>query len=380
MKVKGRTATEASVISIGRLTLESGRILENTELAFERAGARDAPVILICHGLTGSQEAVGTPDKPGYWARFVQKEGYIDLNKFQTISFNVLGGCNGSTGPESINPVTGHRYQADFPFVTIRDMVNAQYKALELLGISRLKAVIGGSLGGMQVLEWGIMFPNMMDIIIPLAVTPYLNDYGISFNHIARLSITNDPQWNSGFYTKEQKPEKGLSLARMVGMVTYRSGPLFNQRFNREEKNGVGKAHQETAFEVESYLNYQGEKLSSRFDPNSYLYLLKAMDMHDIGRERGGWTNAAKLIKASFFALGFGDDLLYPPESLKKFTMEVNKNNANAFFLGIDTSYSHDGFLVEFDRWGNNIKKVLEEGRDSFLQASFDNQNVIQHH
>lgn len=361
MKVEVESQRTGGTVNIGDMELESGEILKNVELAFERAGDTRAPVILICHALTGSQEAIGIPEEPGYWAGFVRQNGYIDLNRFQTISFNVLGGCNGSTGPEQINPETGTAYQAGFPFITIRDMVNTQKKGLELLGIHHLKAVIGGSLGGMQVMEWGIMYPKMMDALIPLAVTPYLNDYAISFNHIARLSILNDPDWNEGFYAKDRKPEKGLGLARMVGMVTYRSGELFNQRFSRKEKNPVGKSHQETAYEIESYLNYQGKKLTSRFDPNSYLYLLKAMDTHDIGRNRGGWQTAAARIKAPVLAVGFGNDLLFPPASLKKFVQASQKVNQHASFLEVETSFSHDGFLVEFERWGKSIKDFLEK-------------------
>lgn len=360
MKVEIKSKQETGTINIGNLELESGKTLSDVELAYERAGAIHAPVILVCHALTGSQVAVGTEDDPGYWSSFIQQDGYIDLNQFQTYSFNVLGGCNGSTGPEDINPETGVPYQADFPFITVRDMVHAQKKALDILGVGSLKAVIGGSLGGMQVLEWGILYPDYMEKLFPLAVTPYLNDYAISFNHIARLSIMNDPNWNDGFYPEDAKPEKGLSLARMVGMVTYRSGELFNERFSRQEKNPAGRSHQETAYEIESYLNYQGKKLTSRFDPNSYLYLLKAMDTHDIGRDRGGWENAISGIKAPLFAVGFRNDLLFPPGSLQSLVETIREEDGDAAFYEVDTTFSHDGFLVEFEKWGDLIKSRLE--------------------
>lgn len=360
MKVEVKVKRAIGKINIGDLRLESGKILQNVELAYERTGALNAPVILVCHALTGSEKAVGTSETPGYWAEFIKSGGYIDIDKFQTVSFNVVGGCDGSTGPEAINPKTGTSYQADFPFITVRDMVTAQKQALELLGIQKLKAVIGGSLGGMQTLEWGIMYPAAMDILIPLAVTPSLNDYAISFNHIARLSILHDPDWNGGFYKAEEKPGRGLSLARMVGMVTYRSGDLFNERFSRKEKNPAGESHEETAYEIESYLNYQGEKLAARFDPNSYLYLLKAMDTHDIGRGRGGLEQASMMVKADLLAVGFGNDLLFPPASLKEFVLSVRKKNPRAVFHAVDTSFSHDGFLVEFEKWGTVIKEKLE--------------------
>lgn len=360
MKVKVALSRDTGTISIGDLQLESGKTLADVELAYERVGFTDNPVILVCHALTGTQYAIGSNDNPGYWSKLIKPGGYVDLEKYQVISFNVIGGCNGSTGPLSTNPKTGEPYQTSFPFVTIRDMVKAQYLALQQLGINHLKAVIGGSLGGMQVLEWGMCYPDKMDALFPLAVTPYLNDYAIAFNNIARLSILQDPKWNNGYYSKDEVPEHGLSLARMVGMITYRSSDLFNERFGREQRGPVGISHEEIAYEIESYLDYQGKKLTKRFDANSYLYLLKAMDTHDIGRERGGWKEAAKQIQAPLFALGYTGDLLFPTKEFKQLVDYLEVLGKPCSFEEVVTQFGHDGFLVEFEKWGYLIQEKLE--------------------
>ncbi|WP_095742945.1 homoserine O-acetyltransferase MetX [Sediminibacillus massiliensis] len=356
MKTEIAAYRETGEVEIGDLTLESGTVLPDVRLSYERVGSADAPAILVCHALTGSQIAVGNEENPGYWSGLIASGGYIDTTKYQVISFNVLGGCNGSTGPKSTNPSTGEEYQSKFPFITVRDMVKAQYQALEKFGIDHLDTVIGGSLGGMQVLEWGVMYPDRMDRLVPIAVTPYLTDYAIAFNNIARLAILRDPNWNNGHYSSDSIPENGLSLARMVGMITYRSGDLFNERFSRKQRAPAGSFHDEIAYEVESYLDYQGKKLTKRFDANSYLYLLKAMDTHDIGRERNGWKEAARLIKAPVTAIGYSGDLLFPPSSLNDFVTELQKEGKQASYHQIDTSFGHDGFLVEFEKWAHIVQ------------------------
>lgn len=350
---------EKGLIEIGDLELESGQTLLKAEVAFERVGPVGAPAILVCHALTGNQFAVGNGEDPGWWSGFIGPHRWIDTNEFQVITTNVIGGCNGSTGPNSLHPKTGKPYLADFPFISVRDMVKAQYKALQLLGISHLHAVIGGSLGGMQVLEWGILYPSFMNVLIPIAVTPFLSDFAIAFNAIGRRAILQDPAWRNGNYAKEGGKVIGLSIARMLGMVTYRSSSLFNQRFNRNLREEWGKNHDEVAFEIESYLIHQGEKLIERFDTNSYLYLLKAMDSHDIGRERGGWEKALSFIQAPMIAVGFKGDLLYPPEQLKVLTEKYQQLGRKASFYEVDTDFGHDGFLVEFEKWAGYVKRGL---------------------
>ncbi|WLD94725.1 homoserine O-acetyltransferase [Alkalihalobacillus sp. AL-G] len=356
-----QTFYETGAVKIGDMNLESGKMLSEVEMAFERAGPKDAPVILVCHALTGNQYTVGNHEQKGWWKGLIFDGGYVDTNQYQVLTFNVLGGCDGSTGPTSINPITGQSYNGKFPFITVKDMVKAQYLALEKLDIHHLKAVIGGSLGGMQVLEWGIQFPQAVEVLFPLAVTPSLSDFGIAFNHISRTAILNDPNWNDGHYSREQIPDKGLALARMIGMLTYRTDSLFGERFHRSECLRDGERHHKPSFEIESYLNYQGEKLTSRFDANSYLYLLKAMDLHDIGKGRAGWNGAIKEINAQIVAIGFSNDLVYPPEKLQHFVIACENHDKSADYFEVETQFGHDGFLVEFEKWGYIIRNKLTQ-------------------
>lgn len=333
-------------ISIGPLQLTSGDVLNHATLRYERVGPTDAPTILVCHALTGNHYTVGTDTKPGWWRGLINEGSFIDTRLFQVITFNVLGGCDGSTGPTTINPETGKAYQASFPCLSVLDLVNAQYKALKQLKIDSLHAVIGGSLGGMQTLEWGLSYPNIVNNLVPLAVTPYLSDYGIAFNHIAKTAVENDPTWNNGDYDKSISII-GLEIARMIGMVTYRSSTLFSQRFNRDITN--------EDFNVASYLNYQGEKLSQRFDANSYLILLEAMNHFDIGKERGGWKEAYSSLRIPTLTLSYDKDLIYEPSLIK----QCSSHLPHGTYYHIETNFGHDGFLVEYDKWGPIIKDFL---------------------
>jgi homoserine O-acetyltransferase/O-succinyltransferase len=344
---------EYGKVAIGSLLLESGELLENVELAYERVGPRHAPAILVCHALTGNHVTVGTKESPGWWRGLIGPEEYVDTQKVQVITMNVLGGCNGSTGPATINPITQLRYRMDFPNITIRDMVRAQFSALEQLGINKLKAVIGGSLGGMQVYEWGILYPEFMQTLIILAATPYLSDYGIAFNGIGSQAIKTDLNWENGNYL-DNTDLAGLQVARMVGMVTYRSPKMFNDRFKRKCED-----NQNPQYQVEDYLKYQGEKLAKRFDANSYLYLLQAMNQHDIGLNRDGWQGAIRHIQANVIGIGFKGDLLYPPDEIHQVVRELNSQGKKAFFHEVNTAYGHDGFLVEYEKWGPIIRKVI---------------------
>ncbi|PKR86244.1 homoserine O-acetyltransferase MetX [Heyndrickxia camelliae] len=340
--------TNIQTVRIGSMKLENGEFL-NIELAYERCGPEDAPVILVCHALTGNQFTIGTEREPGWWSGLIGYRKYIDINQWQVITFNVLGGCDGSTGPLSIQPDSQEPYRSEFPSITIRDMVHAERLALNQLGIQKLKAVIGGSLGGMQVLEWGVMYPDDVEQLFVLASTPFLSDYGIAFNRIGIAAIEGDPNFKNGYYQFSHEV-KGFEVARMVGMVTYRSPKLFSQRFNR-------KSQSDNFYSVESYLHYQGEKLAKRFDVNSYLVLLKAMNSHDIGRGRGGITKAASTIKAHVTGIGFEHDLIYPCEDIEAFIEAVEKGD----FYKVPTDFGHDGFLVEFEKWGYLIQHALEK-------------------
>ncbi|UOQ45214.1 homoserine O-acetyltransferase [Halobacillus salinarum] len=340
----------SAAISIGAFTFECGETLEDVVLAYERSGPADAPVLLICHALTGNQFAVGTKDEPGWWAGLIGDDCPLDTTDYQIITFNVLGGCHGSTGPASKRKVSGQTYRLEFPPVTIRDMVHAQYRALQVLGFTQVHAVLGGSLGGMQTLEWGLLYPDFMKQLYVLAATPSLSDYGIAFNHIGAKAIKDDPAWNNGNYASNQQLH-GFALARMAGMVTYRSGPLFQKRFDRSRSEPL-------SYNIQSYLDYQGEKIKDRFDANSYLYLLEAMNHHDIGRGRGGWKKASSQFKAQLHTISFQHDLLYPRELMEGFINEVPGSK----HFHVETDYGHDGFLVEFSQWGGWVGQQIRKG------------------
>ncbi|WP_010097675.1 homoserine O-acetyltransferase MetX [Ornithinibacillus scapharcae] len=339
--------SERKTIDIGTLLLESGTELPGVSLIYERVGPWDAPVVLICHALTGNHKTIGNEKTPGWWNGLVGRKQFIDTEKYQVITFNVLGGCDGSTGPLSINPLTNKPYQLDFPTLSIRDIVRAQYEALNHLNIREVHAIIGGSLGGMQVLEWGLLYPSFMKKLIALAVTPTLSDFGIAFNYIAEQAIKADPEWQNGYY-QDYSDFKGLEIARMIGMVTYRSAQLFSERFSRQKSDEV--------FSVTSYLKYQGKKLVQRFDANSYLYLLDAMNTHDIGRNRGNWMIASQMYECRVLFIGYENDLIYDPSTIKEFSEMV----PYAVYHHVQTNYGHDGFLTEYGKWGSVVSDFLE--------------------
>ncbi|WP_346726761.1 homoserine O-acetyltransferase MetX [Bacillus suaedaesalsae] len=345
-------------VHIGTFTTESGISIPDVVISYERAGPTHGPIIFVCHALTGNQCSIGLNDSPGWWSGLIGEGKNIDTSRWQVITMNVLGGCSGSTGPQSMIH-ENQQYKARFPFVTVRDIVHSHYLALKKLGIHQVHAIIGGSLGGMQVLEWGIMYPDFAKMLFPLATSPYLSDYGIAYNTISRFAITNDPSWNDGEY--DTNPNVGLSIARMVGMISYRSREQFNNKFSREAREGWGNHHEEKAFQIESYLHYQGEKFVNRFDANSYLYLLKAMDSHDIGRGRGGWLRALESISAKVVAISYKGDLIYPSETLEQLVEALKDKNPTSKHIEVDTSFGHDGFLVEYEKWGHLIEEELNE-------------------
>lgn len=346
MVMQQNIATINKTVCCGPLLLSSGETLSEVTLTYERTGPIDAPVILVCHALTGHAQTVGTDDEPGWWNGLIGPEQFIDTNKFQVITFNVLGGCNGSTGPLSINPATNKPYQNNFPEISIQDMVQAQKQALEALGINEVHTIIGGSLGGMQALEWGLLYPTFMEKLIVLAATPYLTDYGIAYNHIARTAITSDPYFEDGMYD-DVRNIKGFEIARMIGMVSYRSSELFAERFQRRQRQSL--------YEVGSYLNYQGEKLLERFDANSYLRLLQAMDDHDIRKNGITLEETAQLYKCPILFISYDKDLIFEPELIESFANLVD----NSVYKHVHTDFGHDGFLTEYDKWGHYIKKFI---------------------
>jgi len=339
--------------TIHNLALECGEVLRQVEIGYTTSGtynSEQSNAILVCHALTGDSQAVGDGEKTGWWDGLIGPGKAIDTDYYYVICTNVLGGCYGTTGPASMNTETKEPYATHFPVVTIRDMVRAQYKLIEQLGISHLYAVIGGSMGGMQVYEWAVEYPQMMDVVIPVATCAQLSAMAIAYNDVARQAICNDPDWNNGHYYPQLGPIRGLATARMVGMITYRTAELFEERFGRAHQGTVHADLVDTTFEVESYLRYQGDKLVQRFDANSYLYLLKAMDTHDIGRGRDGIENALSRIKAKVVCIAISNDLLYPIPHQLWLSSTLKQQGKDVDFFAIDSVFGHDGFLVEMDK------------------------------
>jgi homoserine O-acetyltransferase/O-succinyltransferase len=343
-------------VSIGSFELECGEILPDVTLAYEKVGRVGTDqVILVCHALTGDAHAVGNESDPGWWDGLIGTGKYIDLTEYTVITMNVLGGCGGSTGPASTDPRTGKPYGSRFPKVTIRDMVRAQYEALLKLGIHRLKAVIGGSMGGMLALEFAVMYPDFMEKCIPIATAASLSAMSMAYNTIGRRAIVSDPDWQGGDYYPSKGPVQGLSIARMIGMVTYRTDLLFEERFSRQNRENAREL-------VDSYLHYQGRKLVNRFDANTYLRFLDAMDHHDLGRGRGGVEEAVKKIHAEVLTIGIEEDIYFPVWQQRDFHQICLKKGVKSVYHEFSSDYGHDAFLVEFNRFGPRIHRFLNGG------------------
>lgn len=351
------------------LLLESGRTLAPVTLCYEAFGQLNAArdnAILVCHALTGDSHVAGRYDpadrKPGWWDEAVGPGKPIDTERYFVICSNVLGGCQGSTGPAETNPATELPYGLDFPVITPRDMVRAQARLLDRLGIARLVAVVGGSLGAMQTLEWGATYPDRMAGIVPIGGAGRFHPQGIAFNEVQRQAILNDPDFQGGQYYGTPGPVKGLATARMLGMITYRSDESMWQQFGREVRGdspdlerGLGMAYQ-----VESYLHYQGEALVRRFDANSYLYLSRAMDLMDLGRGRRSYQEAHGLITAKLLSIGIRSDLLFPPYLQQETVELVRSAGGQAEYFEMDSPWGHDAFLVDFHLIADPIRKFLQ--------------------
>ncbi|KAB2953307.1 homoserine O-acetyltransferase [Heliorestis acidaminivorans] len=351
------------------MVLESGHRLGPITVAYETYGALNkdrSNAILIAHALTGDQHGAGKYDEsdkhPGWWDDMIGPGKPLDTNHFFIICSNVLGGCRGTTGPASINPLTGQPYGMSFPVFTVRDMVRVQKALLDYLAIERLLCVIGGSMGGMQVLEWAVTYPDQIDGVLPIATSGRMTAMGIAFNEVMRQTIMLDPAWNQGNYYPGAGPAQGLSIARMLGMITYRSDELFGLRFGRRMARSRPDDYYryDNRFEIESYLHYQGEKLVKRFDANSYLYLCKAMDIYDIGRGRGGLAKALGRIKAKTLFVGIDSDWLYPPSYMVEMTKIMEKKQKAVEYKELKSHHGHDAFLIEFDQMSPIIKDFVQ--------------------
>lgn len=348
--------------------LESGKKFGPITVAYETYGQMNEKrnnIILITHALTGDSHVAKHSDndpKPGWWDKFVGPGKMFDTDKYFIICSNVLGGCQGTTGPSSIDPETGKPYGARFPIITIKDMVNVQKKLLEALEINHILCVVGGSMGGMQALEWAVSYPDFMDGVINIASPLKLNAQSIAFNEVMRRAIMADPNWNNGDYYNGEGPSQGLSIARMLGMITYQSDKLMDRKFNRRMKDPVEEFFESfnTEFEVESYLHYQGIKLVQRFDANTYLYLTRAMDLYDLARTYGSEEKALKRIKARFLLIAITSDILFPLSQMKYMKDKLLKCGVELIYEEIDSDYGHDSFLVEDDKYKMIIERFLK--------------------
>jgi homoserine O-acetyltransferase len=351
----------------GEMGLVSGRKLGPITLAYETYGALNAKrsnAVLLLHALSGSAHAAGFNSSddlyPGWWDLYVGPGKTFDTNKYFIICSNVIGGCTGSTGPASINPETGSEYGLGFPIVTIQDMVNAQYHLVRHLGIERLLAVAGGSMGGMQALQWCISYPDMVASAIPIATSASLSAQGIAFNEVGRQAIFRDPSWNGGDYYGGKKPEDGLGLARMIGHITYMSERLMHEKFGRRLQNAdLFGFNFESEFMVESYLHHQGIKFVNRFDANSYLYITKAIDYFDLKADYGSLAAAFEKVTADFLIISYTSDWLYPSEQAREIVRALRACGKHVGYTEIESDTGHDTFLLDDRQTQRNIANFL---------------------
>ena len=354
--------------------LEGGGRLTDVTIAYETWGKLNADAsnaILVCHAWTGDSHAAGPAGPghptPGWWAGVIGPGLAIDTDRYFVVCSNVLGGCQGSTGPASVHPQDGEPYALRFPVVTIRDMVRAQASLSDALGVKRWHSVIGGSMGGMQVLEWAVMFPERVGSAVPIATCAEASAQQIGWGSIGRRALLMDPKWNNGDYYSagtNDGPWQGLAVARMIAQVTFRTDSKFTDKFGRQLKNSA--FHSDgidllSEFSVEGYLNHHGESLVERFDANSYLYIGKAMDLHDVGRGRGGVEKAMSRITCPVLTVGINSDILYPEYQQTRIHAMVTNGDPRNTYVRIDSDEGHDGFLIATVPVGKAIEDFLAQ-------------------
>jgi homoserine O-acetyltransferase len=338
------------------IQLASGATLGAYDLVYETYGSLNADrsnAVLVCHALSGSHHVAGhyadNPKNIGWWDNLVGPGKPLDTNKFFVVGVNNLGGCYGSTGPSSINPATGKPYGADFPVVTVEDWVETQARLADRLGIGQWAAILGGSLGGMQALQWSLKYPERLRHALVIASAPKLTAQNIAFNEVARQAILTDPDFHGGnYYEHGVVPARGLRLARMVGHITYLSDDQMGEKFGRQLRQGVLKYNYDVDFEIESYLRYQGDKFAGFFDANTYLITTKALDYFDPARDFGGDLKAA-LARASakFLLVSFTTDWRFAPERSRELVYALLHNNRDVSYAEIDCNAGHDSFLLD---------------------------------
>ena len=357
------TALTATVFSDHSLQLALGGELRNIQVAYQTYGQLNADksnAILLCHALTGDAEPYFAPEtgKEGWWQNFMGAGLAFDTDKFFFICSNVLGGCKGSTSPASINPKTGKAFGSQFPAVTVQDIVRVQKALLDQLEIPHLYAVIGGSFGGMQANQWAIDYPDFTDRVINLCSSLYFSAEAIGFNHVMRQAIINDPNFNGGDYYESAAPDQGLAVARMLGMLTYRTDVLLAKAFGRATK-AAGDFWQDH-FQVESYLNYQGQKFLQRFDANSYLHLLRALDLYDPAQGKASLAEALQRIKARYTLIAISTDQLFKINELRQSRDLLQQHGVDLTYHELPSDYGHDAFLVDYNIFEQKLRKALE--------------------
>lgn len=355
----------------GPLRLDGGVLLSPVEIAYETYGTL-APdggnAILLCHALTGDQH-VASPHpvtgKPGWWTRMVGPGKPVDPERHFIVCANVLGSCMGSSGPATVNPATGKPWGMDFPVITIRDMVRAQAMLLDHLGVGRLKAVVGGSMGGMQALSWPATFPDRVDAAVVIASTARHSAQNIAFHEVGRQAVMADPRWNGGAYYEGEPPAAGLAVARMAAHITYLSEAGLTEKFGRRLQAREAKSFGFDAdFQIESYLRHQGLSFVDRFDANAYLYITRAMDYFDLAEEHGGLlANAFRETKARFCLVSFDTDWLYPTRDSRAIVHALNAAGAPVSFVELSSPFGHDAFLLEAPELNRVVDGFLRAGR-----------------
>lgn len=349
------------------MPLESGQSLGPITLAYETYGNLNSTkdnAILVLHALSGDAHAAGyhaeTDAKPGWWDMMIGPGKAFDTDRFFIICSNVIGGCMGSTGPANINPATGEPYAMDFPIITIGDMVRAQHLLMEYFGIDKWYAVAGGSMGGMQALQWATAYPDQVERCLPIATTHRLSAQSIAFNAVGRTAIMNDPYWHEGRYYGGEVPGNGLAVARMIGHITYLSEQSMHDKFGRSLRHAEEYTWGfEPEFSVETYLSYQGDSFVKRFDANSYLYITKAMDYFDLGAQAGSLAQAMEGVKARFLVISYSSDWLFPTVQSREIVRALRLNNIDVSFMEVNSPYGHDAFLLEAEEMTKLITGFL---------------------
>ncbi|HNZ64302.1 MAG TPA: homoserine O-acetyltransferase [Smithella sp.] len=353
------------------LNLESGEKLSPFTLAYETYGALNADqsnAILVLHALSGDAHAAGISlddHSVGWWNDMIGPDKAFDTNRYFVVCSNVIGGCKGSTGPSSVNPATGKHYALDFPFITVADMVHAQRHLIDHLGIDKLLCVAGGSMGGMQALQWVASYSNRVRSAIVIASTLKHSPQQIAFNEVVRQSIMADPSWHEGDYYGCGQPEKGLSVARMIGHITFMSDKSMEDKFSRRLKSDRFSFGFDPDFEVERYLHYRGLNFVKRFDANSYLYITKAIDYFDLSGMK--LIPFRKSINTRFLIISFKSDWLYPSHQSQEIVRLLKNRHADATYCELSSTYGHDAFLVEIKEQTTLIKHFLDKTFNGYM-------------